>query len=95
VYPAAAKGSSESDSGPMKAYYGPSISNWCVGQVKDFSFVFSDEVSNVWRTTITKVELSFRLNFCRFITGHLQPTTEMGYEERDGYELNVCRCHRL
>jgi hypothetical protein len=31
VYPDAARGSSESDSVNLKAYYGADISNWCVG----------------------------------------------------------------
>jgi hypothetical protein len=44
VYPAAARGS---DSTNLKAYYGPDISNWCVGLVTDFSFVFQNQVSNV------------------------------------------------
>jgi hypothetical protein len=47
VYPAAAKGTSERDMSNLKAYYGPSISDWCVGQVEDFSYVFYNEVSNV------------------------------------------------
>jgi hypothetical protein len=46
VYPLDARGSSQSDSGPLKAYYGDHISNWCVGLVKDFTAVFQDEVSN-------------------------------------------------
>jgi hypothetical protein len=46
VYPVAARGS---DSTNLKRYYGADISNWCVGRVKDFSYVFRDAVSSVWR----------------------------------------------
>jgi hypothetical protein len=49
VYPIAARGS---DSTNVKLYYGANISTWCVGEVKDFSFVFQNEVSNVWRVTV-------------------------------------------
>jgi surface protein len=48
VLPAAARGT---DSANLKNYYGVDISNWCVGLVKDFSYVFYGEVSNMARMT--------------------------------------------
>jgi hypothetical protein len=47
IYPTEAKGGSESDMSKLIGYYGSDISNWCVGLVKDFSYVFQSEVSNM------------------------------------------------
>jgi hypothetical protein len=89
VYPALAQGTSQSDSGPLMAYYGPSISNWCVGQVKDFSSLFENEVSNVLRITMAKAEFSCTSYFCRSIQGHLQPAAAVEHDECDRHELHV------
>jgi hypothetical protein len=51
VYPAAARGRFEGDTAKLIAYYGPSISNWCVGLVEDFTAVFQGEVSKDWRVS--------------------------------------------
>jgi hypothetical protein len=47
VYPAEARGTYAGDTSRLVAYYGDDISHWCVGLVKDFSYIFESEVSIV------------------------------------------------
>jgi hypothetical protein len=91
VYPTEARGP---DSTNLKLYYGADISKWCVGRVQDFSFIFQNEVSNEWRMTVTRPSRCIS-NFCRCITGHLQPTAALGYQECDGHDQHVLRCQGI
>jgi hypothetical protein len=68
VYPAMARGSFERNTSKLIDYYGPSISNWCVGLVEDFTAVFEGEVSVMICECLMRVEVAFTSYFRHSIT---------------------------
>jgi surface protein len=95
VYPAAAKGSYEGDTAKLTDFYGSNISNWCVGLVKDFSYVFDNVVSYVRRRKRAKVDLSFYLisfpsqaTFNQPLLWNTTSATDMAYMFFEAYEFN-------